>query len=197
MAIDGTSPYPWPFDGELTPTATALVICGAGPTWSARTALDGEVVANLALLRSVAAAAGLLTVLVTHGPPPRGPIEGLPDPSMPRVTAALGEVTVTAAGTDGFYGGPLDVVLRRAGRTHMLVAGNGLETAVHSTLRRANDRGYECLTVGDACAAIDGSLRAGAVSSIELSGGIFGAVGSTAAVVAALRTIVSQRKDLP
>ena len=50
---------------------------------------------------------------------------------------------------------PLDAVLRGRRRTHLLVAGLGLEAAVHSTLRTANDRGYECLLVTDACAPLD------------------------------------------
>jgi nicotinamidase-related amidase len=60
---------------------------------------------------------------------------------------------------------------------------------VHSTLRSANDRGYECLTIADACLAADTETQRGAISSIEMSGGIFGAVGSTDAVIAALNQL--------
>ena len=94
-------------------------------------------------------------------------------------------VTVRAAGIDGFYGSDLDPVLRRLGRSHLLLVGLGLETTVHSTMRRANDRGYECLLVADAALAIDDRLRPASISSIEMSGGIFGAVGTTDPVLAA------------
>jgi len=77
-------------------------------------------------------------------------------------------------------------VLRAAGATHLLVAGHGLEGPVHSTLRSANDRGYECLLVIDACSPLDPGLAGAARSMVEMSGGIFGAVGTTADVLAAL-----------
>ena len=93
---------------------------------------------------------------------------------------------VQAAGIDGFYGSELDSVLQTHKRSHLLVVGRALETTVHSTLRRANDRGYECLTVADATASIENTCRAGALSSIEMSGGIFGAVGMTEPVLRAL-----------
>ena len=77
----------------------------------------------------------------------------------------------------------------RTGRIRrLLLAGVGLETCVHSTMRDANDRGYECLLVLDACVPIDPSLVPASVSSIEMSGGIFGAVGTSADVIAALST---------
>jgi nicotinamidase-related amidase len=57
---------------------------------------------------------------------------------------------------------------------------------VHSTLRSANDTGYECLLVADACSAHDPALVASSISSVEMSGGIFGAIGTTDAVLAAL-----------
>ena len=57
---------------------------------------------------------------------------------------------------------------------------------MHSTMRSANDRGYECLLVVDACAPLDPDLVPPAISMVEMSGGIFGAVGTTAPVLAAL-----------
>jgi nicotinamidase-related amidase len=93
---------------------------------------------------------------------------------------------LVAGGLDAFYASDLDVVLRRRGVRRLLLAGVGLETAVHSTMRDANDRGYECLLVVDACAPIDPALVPASVSMVETSGGIFGAVGRVADVVAAL-----------
>ena len=55
-------------------------------------------------------------------------------------------------------------------------------------LTRANDMGFECLLVVDACAPGDEGLVAGSVSMIEMSGGIFGAVGVTARVAEAYAT---------
>ncbi len=53
-------------------------------------------------------------------------------------------------------------------------------------MRSANDRGYECLLVVDACAPLDPDLVAPATSMVEMSGGIFGAIGTTDPVLAAL-----------
>lgn len=197
MIVEQTTPYPWPYDRRLDPASTALIVCGAGARWTGRTPTDSEAVANITGLRALAAELDFLTVLLDHS--------ALPEPkttsSRPRDRSIDGceplrpserEHLLVAAGIDGFYGSPLDGLLARSGRTHLLFGGFGLETTIHSTLRRANDRGYECLVVADACLSIDDSLRTGSLSSIELSGGIFGAVGLTNAVVTAFRSSEQQ-----
>jgi nicotinamidase-related amidase len=72
------------------------------------------------------------------------------------------------------------------GRDTLAIAGLGLETAVYSTMTTANDRGYECLALADASAAHDPEVGERALRSITMSGGIFGAVGTAAALRAAL-----------
>jgi nicotinamidase-related amidase len=98
---------------------------------------------------------------------------------------------ISSAGVDGFFGSDLDATLRRLGREQLLMTGHFLETAVHSTLRSANDRGYECLTVSDACLSADAQTAGGALSSIQMSGGIFGAVGLSTAVIVALTNLIA------
>lgn len=184
-SVPGTTPYPWPYDGALSAERMALVITGGGAQWAEYVPHDDAAAAALEQLRTGLAAVGVLVVLVTHdGPWPRlHAVTGTPAvPLEPRA----GEVAIRAAGLDGYYGSSLAAVLRRHGRTHLVVAGLGLETTVHGTVRRGNDRGDECLTVIDASTAHDPSLRHAARSSIEMSGGIFGAVGETAAVLSAL-----------
>ena len=90
---------------------------------------------------------------------------------------------------DGFYASPLDATLRALGRDQLVVCGQWLETGVHSTMRSANDRGYECLLAIDACVPYDPDLAAASRSQIEMSGGIFGAVGESAAVIDALHLV--------
>lgn len=184
--VAGTTPYSWPFDGELRPCRLALLLCGSGPAWAARTPLDRDVESKIGALRSCAGAVGATIVLVEEDHPVVHGKARLPDPASPPISARPHEVTLTSAGTDGFYGSALDAVLRRGGITHLLLAGRGFETTVHSTLRRANDRGYECLVVADACSTIDPANRGASISSIEMSGGIFGAVGTTEHICAAL-----------
>jgi nicotinamidase-related amidase len=94
--------------------------------------------------------------------------------------------TVPAPGIDGFYASRLDDLLRSDRRTHLLVAGHGIEAPVHSTLRSANDRGYECLLVTDACTSLTDDLGAPAAKQVTMSGGIFGAVGTADAVLSVL-----------
>lgn len=186
MIVAGTTPYPWPFDQVVDPARTALVVCGADQQWADRTPADPDRLASLDRLRAGLAAAGVLEVVLHHDNPSGrrfvAPVDAVGAAVVPSSSASL---TVRSAGIDGFYGSDLDPLLRRHGRSHLLLAGLGLETTVHSTMRRANDRGYECLLVADATLAIDDRLRAASVSSIEMSGGIFGAVGGTNAVLTA------------
>lgn len=187
--VADTTPYAWPYDGVIDPARTALVVTGCDARWTAAVTDADAVVSTIAVLRRSLSPLGVLTVLVGHTAPDarRGPPEGPPASPLITVPRPVGDdVALMAAGIDGFYGSALDAVLTRAHRTHLLVAGFGFETTVHSTLRRANDRGYECLVVADACADIDPSLRRSSISSIEMSGGIFGAVGTSDAVLAAV-----------
>ena len=182
--VHGTTPYPWPYDEGLARDRTALVVLGWNDTWWDRCQAPDHVVATIDRL---AAAVALVVVVDQPQPsrtrPARHDSCGLPGQ---HVRPVNGAVTVSAAGIDGFYGGPLDAVLRAAGCDLLLLAGLGLETTVHSTMRSANDRGYECLLVIDACASSDTGLVPAAISMVEMSGGIFGAVGDSDAVLVAL-----------
>ncbi|HEU5148918.1 MAG TPA: isochorismatase family protein [Iamia sp.] len=173
--VAGTTPYAWPWDGVVDPARLALVVAGHDAGWSGRSdpALAAVVADRLAALAGTLLGAGVPVLAVAH-----------------RGSAPLGDDdrvdVVRAAGIDGFYGSDLDARLRAARRDHLVVAGFGLEGPVHSTLRAANDRGYECLLLADASAPLDPALAPAARSMVEMSGGIFGAVGATAALLAAL-----------
>lgn len=175
--VADTTPYPWPFDGRLDASDLALVVVGAGESWARCVPDDSAARDNIARLRSEFSAAGMLVVVVRHAWVSNR-IRAVADPAPP-LDARGDELAVDACGVDGFYGGALDAVLRRHRRSHLVMCGYGFETAVHSTLRRANDRGYECLTVADASLLHDPELAAPSRSVIEMSGGIFGAVGLT------------------
>ncbi len=195
-----SSPYAWPWDGRLLPGNTALLAIsspGAGPGPATGTSVhDGVTPAGttgrLGDFASQVEGAGVLVVHVMTAPSAAlvgrsGQVGSSLDPMPPEhLGLPAGAVVVGSDGVDGFYGSNLDSLLRRHRRTHLLLAGTWLETGVHSTMRSANDRGYECLLLSDLSSAAEPDLLAGAISSIEMSGGIFGAVATSADYLAAL-----------
>jgi len=189
--LDQTLPYPWPYDGCLDPSRLALIVAGAQTGWIEASPDHAGVAARIAAVSRAVREAGALVVLVHHSrpagsrPTPFPPEHGT-RPAEPGVAQSAGDLVVRSAGVDGFHGGPLDDELRTRGIDHLVLTGFGAEACVDSTLRSANDRGYECLTVTDAVAFFSPQLGRHALASITMSGGIFGAIGPSAALVEAL-----------
>lgn len=171
--VEGTEPYAWPYDGRIAGDHLALLLAGWDESWSCR-AVRSEAAERRALrLAAAVDAVGGLVIVLAHG-------------TAVKLASGVASTTVPVPGIDGFYASRLDDLLRTQHRTHLLVAGHGIEAAVHSTLRSANDRGYECLLVTDACTALTDDLDAPSAKQVTMSGGIFGAIGTTDAVLAAL-----------
>ncbi|MEV5409567.1 isochorismatase family cysteine hydrolase [Thermopolyspora sp. NPDC052614] len=201
--VAGTTPYPWPWDGGLDPARLALlaVSCPGGP------AEEDDIAQRIALLAGIVRRAGGLVLAIEVQAPAAARLRrpkpaAVPRPPSPepgdRATASARfplrpDHVLRAAGWSGFHGTGLDAVLRAERRDLLLLTGCCLEIGVHSTMRAANDRGYECLLVADACASTDPGLTANALSTIEMSGGIFGAVGDGTAVAEALLPLVTER----
>ena len=182
-------PSPWPYDGRLDGRRLALVIAGDQPAWARRSSGATAVAAVIGRVADAVRRAGGGVVHVRHGGS-SWRATGLPpvrrDPTWELATRAEpDDVVVDAAGVDGFFGGPLDAELRSRGYDTLVLAGYGAESAVSSTLRSANDRGYECLTLTDGTAPFDDALGARSLHSITMSGGIFGAIASSDALLAA------------
>jgi biuret amidohydrolase len=181
-------PYPWPYDGPLATDRLALVICGAQRWFYERTAQPSDALDRVARIVSVLRPMGASIVAVRHGSDhghqarPVLPTIGSTDHEL-IIAASATDVVIDAAGMDAFYGSSLDAYLRARGIDTLILLGLGLEGPIHSTMRAANDRGYECLLVADASAPHDPALVPAALSTIAFSGGIFGAFASTAAVV--------------
>lgn len=179
IQVEETTPYAWPFDG-LRRSAFALVIVGVDARWFGRCE-DAEAVARVLCL--TAAEAQRLGAPVAH-------VRHRSDDAPLRTTdRSLGTADweLEAMGVDGCYGSALVAALRRSGRSQIAIAGFGLEGPVHSTLRSLNDRGLECMVIVDASAPMDVDLVPAALSTIELSGGIFGAVGRSPQLISALK----------
>jgi len=186
VTVTGTVPYPWPWTGVLDPGRTALVVAGADPWWIKRSQERAVVIGLIDEVAAGVRAAGGVVVHVHHGLTDAATSRPA-DREAPTIDRA--DLVVRAAGIDGFFGSALDTALRARGLDTLLLAGFGLEAPVHSTMRSANDQGYECLLITDACAPLDVACRDAAISIVTMSGGIFGAVGTSSALLDALRRV--------
>jgi biuret amidohydrolase len=93
------------------------------------------------------------------------------------------EIVIDKPGFGAFYSTDLELVLRTAGISTLLIAGVTTDICVNSTLREAVDRGFECITVADACAAGDPEVHAAMLACIAGEGGILGRVIDTDAAI--------------
>jgi nicotinamidase-related amidase len=99
---------------------------------------------------------------------------------------AAGEFVIDKPGYGAFHHTRLSQLLAAHDVDRLILCGVTTEVCVHSTLREAVDQGFTCTTVGDATASSNPALQAPALAMIDVEGGIFGRVRSTADMVAEL-----------
>jgi nicotinamidase-related amidase len=87
---------------------------------------------------------------------------------------ADGELVIDKPGKGSFYATGLDDTLRSRGITSLIVAGVTTEVCVHTTVREANDRGYECLVLADCVGSYFPEFQRYGLAMITAQGGIFG-----------------------
>ncbi|MFJ7666962.1 cysteine hydrolase family protein [Lysinibacillus sp. NPDC097195] len=85
-----------------------------------------------------------------------------------------GEIVIDKPGKGSFYQTDLEVILKNKGITHLLVAGVTTHVCVQTTIREANDRGFDCLLLEDCSAAFDPKDHENSIHMINQQGGIFG-----------------------
>ncbi len=103
------------------------------------------------------------------------------------LSPAKGEPVIDKPAKGSFTATDLDLVLRNRGVTHLVLTGITTDVCVHTTMREANDRGYECLLLEDCTGATDEGNYHAAIKMVKMQGGVFGAVSDSEKFLSALK----------